>query len=174
MENILAVLQSTEVQKFISAAENFIGILENQGVEEKKFYQSSHKALAELYTSGLSLPEIELQHTSSTTLGNDQIPVFVNKNTDAIGKLGTKAFYFEVFDPALSEENRTTQGWLVDDFADIYRDLKVELEKLKIGTVEAIEDALFHLKFSLTHHWGYHCVNAMRVMHYLKYDHVRF
>ena len=174
MQNILTVLQSPEVQKFLSAAKNFIDILESQPMETSSFFQSSHKALAELYTSGLCLPEIELVHSASSTLKQGQVPVFVNKNTGAIGKLGRSAFYFEVFDPSLTEENRTTQGWLVDDFADIYRDLKVELEKLKLGTLEAIEDALFHLKFSLSHHWGYHCVNAMRVMHYLKYDHSKF
>ena len=174
MAHILTVLKSQEVQAFLVAAENFIDILENQAVDASAFFQSSHKALAALYTSGLNLPEIDLVHTSSSTLSWDQIPVFVNKNTDAIGKLGTRAFYFEVFDPSLTKDNKPSQGWLVDDFADIYRDLKVELEKIKIGTLAAIEDALFRLKFSLTHHWGYHCVNAMRVMHYLKYDHVMF
>jgi len=59
----------------------------------------------------------------------------------------------------------------VDDFADIYRDLKIELIKIeKIGTDEAVEDALWQIKWSFVHHWGQHCINALRYFHYLYYD----
>jgi hypothetical protein len=68
-------------------------------------------------------------------------------------------------------DKEPTQGWLVDDFADIYRDLKIELTKIeKIGTDEAVEDALWQLKWSFTNHWGQHCINALRALHYLWYD----
>ena len=77
----------------------------------------------------------------------------------------------EIFDPTDEKENEPTQGWLVDDVADIYADLKEELYKIEqIGTDEAIEDGLWQLKFGFTTHWGNHCVNAIRVLHYIYYD----
>jgi hypothetical protein len=106
-----------------------------------------------------------------------------NQNQALISTLGKDCFYWEVFDPTYTEQDNgqpgqdwkikdkePTQGWLVDDFSDIYRDLKIEFEKIKIGTDEAIEDAFWQMKWSFINHWGHHCINALRYLHYLWYD----
>ena len=68
-------------------------------------------------------------------------------------------------------DKEASQGWLVDDFFDIYRDLKIELSKIDtIATDEAIEDALWELKWGFFHHWGNHCINAMRYLHYWHFE----
>lgn len=104
------------------------------------------------------------------------------QNSNLISSLGKDCFYWEVFDPTYTEsdgkpgkgwkitDREPSQGWLVDDVADIYADLKQELYKIdQIGTDEAIEDGLWQLKFGFTSHWGNHCVNAIRALHFIYY-----
>lgn len=108
--------------------------------------------------------------SGNTNFHNSRERFFINNNSALISSLGQDAFYWEVFDPYVNEDdNEPTQGWLVDDFEDIYRDLKIELEIMKLGTDEAIEHALWGMKFGFVHHWGQHCISALRALHFLWY-----
>jgi Domain of unknown function (DUF5063) len=171
---------STEV--FLLAARQFVGLVETVNIDKEIFFSKVHSALLDLYSAGHKLDQIELKY-SSTDTDFDRDAIFIDKNIGLISELGEEAFYWEIFDPTYSEKSgqpnlgwtindkESSQGWLVDDFADIYRDLKIELLKIDtIGTDEAVEDALWQLKWSFAHHWGQHCINALRYFHYLYYD----
>jgi chemotaxis signal transduction protein len=94
-----------------------------------------------------------------------------NQNANLIANLGEACFYWEVFDPTYKDENEPTLGWLVDDLSDIYRDFKTEIHKIDhIASNEAIIDGLWSLKFGFTSHWGNHCINAIRALHYITYE----
>ncbi|MGB5927263.1 MAG: DUF5063 domain-containing protein [Cyclobacteriaceae bacterium] len=181
---ITELLNKKSTIDFLSAARQFVTLLENGDLSQETFYKDSHKALSELYRTALNLETVELIHSGPDSefdeIDKDELRK-INKNL--ISNLGKDCFYWEVFDPTYTEENgkpgqgwkitdrEPTQGWLVDDFADIYADLKEELTKIdQIGTDESIEDALWQLKFGFNHHWGNHCINAMRAFHYLWYD----
>jgi len=180
--DIIAILHLDTTREFLAAANQFIDILENKTLSKDEFLKHSHFALIDLYSAGHKLREIELKY-STVDSDFDKDEIFDNKDAGLISELGEEAFYWEVFDPTYSEKNgepksgwtitdrEASQGWLVDDFADIYRDLKIELEKInKIGTDEAVEDALWQLKFGFRNHWGGHAINAMRYLHYYWYD----
>jgi hypothetical protein len=180
--DILAFLHLDTTRKFLAAAKHFIDILENKNITKGEFVKQSHSALIELYSAGHKLQLIELKYSSSES-NFDSDESFEDKNAGLISQLGEEAFYWEVFDPTYSEQNgepksgwtitdkEASQGWLVDDFGDIYRDLKVELEKINnIGTDEVVEDALWQLKFSFRNHWGRHAINAIRYFHYYWYE----
>ena len=181
---ITELLNKKSTIDFLVAARQFVALLEKDDLNEKTFYKDSHKALSELYLTALELETVELIHSGADSdfdeIDKDELRK-MNKNL--ISNLGKDCFYWEVFDPIFAEENgkqgqgweitdrEPSQGWLVDDFADIYADLKEELTKIdQIGTDESIEDALWQLKFGFNHHWGNHCINAMRALHYLWYD----
>lgn len=180
--DIKAFLEKASTNSFLLAARQFIGLLETEHLEKQMFCVKAHKALINLYSTGFDLEEINLKYSSpKSDFCRDEL--FVNKNTDLIAELGAMGFYWEVFDPTYSEKDgqpdsgwtitdrEASQGWLVDDFADIYRDLKIELMKIdSIGTDEAVEDALWQLKWSFVHHWGQHCINSLRYFHYLDYE----
>jgi hypothetical protein len=181
--DIQTILQKDSTKEFLKAAEQFIKLVETDEISQAQFYRQVHGALIQLYATGHKLEEIDLKYSSpDSDFGQTDDEFFINNNKALISNLGKECFYLEVFDPTYLEEKgqpgqgweitdkEPTQGWLVDDFADIYRDLKIELEKMKIGTDEAIEDALWSLKWSFVHHWGNHCVNAIRYLHYLWYD----
>lgn len=179
--DIKEFLEKPSTSTFLLAARQFIGLLEDKDIGKDVFYLKSHAALLDLYSSGHKLEQIELKYFS-VDRDFDRDKIFEDKNAGLISELGIEAFYWEIFDPTYSEsdgqptpgwsitDREASQGWLVDDFADIYRDLKIELTKIdKIGTNEAVEDALWQLRFSFFNHWGLHCINALRYLHYLHY-----
>ena len=162
--------------------DNLLDFWKQQNLQKKNFYSKVHTALLDLYSAGYKLEEIELKY-SPADKDFDRDVIFEDRNAGQISELGTEALYWEIFDPTYSEydgqpkagwtntDKDPTQGWLVDDFSDIYRDLKIELIKIdNIGTNEAVEDALWQLKWSFAHHWGNRCINALRYFHYLYYD----
>ena len=181
--DIQAFLQKESTKTFLKVAEQFIALVEADNISKEEFYRQAHTALIDLYAAGHKLELVELKYSSADSdFGKTDDEFFKNKNQALISTLGEDAFYWEVFDPTYFEKDGTpgqgwqitdkeaTQGWLVDDFADIYRDLKIEVEKMKIGTDEAIEDALWQMKWSARNHWGRHCISAIRAVHFLWYD----
>lgn len=181
---ITELLNKKSTTDFLNAVRQFVTLLENDDLNKEKFYKDSHKALSDLYRTALELETVELIYSGPESkfkvIDIDEIRK-MNKNL--ISQLGKDCFYWKIFDPTYTEqdgnsgqgwkitEKEPTQGWLIDDFADMYTDLKEELTKLdQIGTDEAIEDALWQLKFGFNHHWGNHCIDAMRALHYLWYD----
>ncbi|WP_296317877.1 DUF5063 domain-containing protein [Winogradskyella sp. UBA3174] len=171
-KEIQSLLESKETQYFLKVARGFIELIEVKHIKEKEFYLEIHKKLSELYNAGLSLNSVELIHSNENTefkIATEKR--LEGKNVNLISSLGKDCFYWEVFDPTYEKENESTQGWLVDDIGDIYADLKEEVYKIdQIGTDEAIEDGLWQLKFGFTSHWGNHCVNALRALHYIYYE----
>src|SRR5215204_3834294 len=129
--NIIDFLNLDTTRSFLVAAQQFIDILESENISKDNFLKQSHLALIDLYAAGQKLTEIELIYSSADS-DFDRDKFFDNKNQNVISELGGQAFYFESFDPTYEKEESPSQGWLVDDFADIYRDLKIELEKLKL------------------------------------------
>lgn len=168
--DIQEYLSKKTTTEFLTAARQFIQLLEARGIPNDVFYKTVHLSLSELYAAGHKLEEINLKYSSADSdFNRDEL--FDGKDLSQISALGEEAFYSEVFDPIYDENEETVQGWLVDDFSDIYRDLKIELKKIDtIGTDEAIEDALWQLKWSFLNHWGQHCINALRALHFLAYD----
>ena len=163
-------LDKTSTKEFLSAARQFVDILEIKTIDQEEFYRQVHRALAELYAAGHKLEWIELKYSDAEkNYDNDEV---VNKNENKISELGGEAFYWEIFDPSYTTDDKeATQGWLVDDFGDIYNDLKTDLDKLdNHGTDEFVEDALWQMKWGYYHHWGNHCINALRALHFLWYD----
>lgn len=183
-QDIQTFLDKDSTKDFLNIAGQFIELIEAENIPTEQFYKQAHRILIDLYSSGHKLEQIDLKYSSADSdFGVTDQEFFKNKNQALISTLGKECFYWEVFDPTYTEkengqplqgwkvtDKEPSQGWLVDDFADIYRDLKIEMEKMKIGTDETVEDALWQMKWSFINHWGNHCINALRYLHYLWYD----
>ena len=155
---------------FLMSARQFVELLESINTSNEDFYKRAHLALSQLYATGQRFEEIKLKYSSAES-NFDEDTLFEQKNINQISELGENSFYWEVFNPIYDKNEEPSQGWLVDDFSDIYRDLKIELSKIdKIGTDEAVEDAFWNMKWSYLNHWGQHCINALRAFHYLDYE----
>lgn len=167
--DIQEFLDRGTTKEFLISARQFISLLETENISTTDFYKRAHLSLSQLYAAGHRLEEISLKYSNAITVDRDEL--FENKNIAKISELGKDAFYWEVFDPIYDEDKEPTQGWLVDDFSDIYHDLKIELRKIDtIATNEAVEDALWQMKWSFLNHWGQHCISALRALHFLSYN----
>ncbi|RYE54382.1 MAG: DUF5063 domain-containing protein [Sphingobacteriales bacterium] len=176
-------LQEESTQTFLANATKFVQLIENQTLSKEQFFTQSHEALIDLYTAGQKLKCIPLKYSGSEyECEKMDEQLFNNKNANMIAELGNNAFYWETFNPTYLEidgkpglgwtisDREPSQGWLVTDFADIYRDLKIGLEKIKLNNNAAVEDSLWELHFGFYHHWGGNCINALRALHYIWYD----
>lgn len=169
--DIQKFLQKETTEKFLQAAQTFVALLERTDIPEKQFCKLTHTALVDLYAAGQKLEAIELKYSASDYTGaKTDEELFDSKNQNLISVLDEEVDYWQVFDPTFLEGEEPTQGWLEDDFSDIYRDLKIELERIKLGRDEDIEYALWEMHFGFHHHWGNHCINAMRALHYIWYE----
>jgi len=183
-KEINQLLKKESTIDFLAAVRQFINLLETRTLGIELFYTEAHISLANLYQSGLNLENIDLIYSDAESKFEEVNKEELKKeNENLISSLGEDSFYWKVFDPTvLGTSGKPTvdqkvaakdvcQGWLVDDFADIYADLKEEIFKIDIiRTDESIEDALWQLKFGFHHHWGNHCIDAIRALHYLWYD----
>ena len=76
--------------------------------------------------------------------------------------------YLEVFDPTDLENKKFVHSSLQDDLAEIYNDLIRLLIKVNGEYNYSIKEyALRNLKQSFYEHWGNHCIDALRALHYL-------
>jgi hypothetical protein len=166
--DIVEFLERPATQNFLKCARHFVELLETDFADKSEFIKQAQTALIDLYATGHKLDDA-WDIKSGRHYDTDDKLLFKNLNLGLISALGDETVYWEVFNP--NEDEEAIQFWLVDDFEDIYRDLKIELTKIDfIGTDEAIADALLELKFSFTHHWGPHCISAVRGLHYIWYE----
>lgn len=167
--DIQEFLERDTTQIFLTAARKIVELLEIENINKEDFFKRAHTALIDLYASGHRLEEIDLEFQKEDA--DFKKNIFVeDKNIHQIADFGHEAKYWKVFNPINKNMHESMQGDLALDFDDIYYDLKAELEKMKIGTNEAVEDALWQMKFSFTMHWGNHCIDALRALHYLSQD----
>lgn len=166
------IMEKPETKNFLEASRNFIALVENCHVYKDQFYGLAYESLVHLYASGGKLHPVDFKHSDADHEFEEPGAAFFRfQNVALIAAFGEDCFYGKVFDPSEQDEGVPVQGWLVDDFADIYKDLKTELHKIDhIATNEAVEDVLWQLRFGFYHHWGNHCIDAMRALHYLWYE----
>jgi uncharacterized protein DUF5063 len=56
--------------------------------------------------------------------------------------------------------------FLYDDLTDIYLDLKAGFRRIEAGGPGAEQEAFFEWRLHFWGHWGYHNVEALRLIHY--------
>lgn len=86
-----------------------------------------------------------------------------------VGRRLDASYYWTI--PALPFEYETPQpfiGDLGDDLVDIWGDLVTGLRSLQGGATA--DDVLWQWKFDFESHWGQHAVDALRLLHALKYQ----
>lgn len=130
--------------------------------DERSFFHELRKYLLEIYSIGLQLPpSVDLSDIKYAEISLEDI----KPRLMAMDGLISHRFYWEVFDPYDDNDTNAVCGDIIDDIGDIYKDIKnatliydTELEGHK-------QDALWKLEFGFKHHWGDHCVDALRACH---------
>ncbi len=156
-------LEKASTKSFLFAVRQFISLMETTPMHKKLFYYKMHSALLDLYTAGYNLETIDLKYSNADShfeVTEKSYP----KNARLFSELEDYDFYWQVIYPG---DKEVQGGYVSLDLAEIYGDLKTELEKIdKIGTNKAVEDALLSFKWGFNYHWGEHSINALRCLHY--------
>jgi hypothetical protein len=159
-------IQRQETIDFLQIAETYCEFVEKENRKGFEYLLNAREVLVTLYAAAIKLPDVP------TTTHNE----FGGRVTDEEQKLivkrlnvniGDKGFYWDTFDPTNEKDTEAVCEDLVDDIADIYRDVKSCLTIYNLGQIEAREHGLWELKFSFDKHWGAHNINALRALHYL-------
>jgi hypothetical protein len=159
-------LISTEsFKRFIKSVREFCDFIENDAEGALSFLLSAESRLQNLYIGGRALPVIDLNHNADFDDRMNKAE-FEKRLNFIAERLGNNRFYWHVFDPTKEEDIEAVCGDLLDDFGDIYKDLKNSLLLFDTGTSAEIESAAWTFKWSFDNHWSDHCINATYALHY--------
>ena len=161
------LIELDETKWFLRAARRYCSFIELTAKTDAEFLEELELVLLELYKQATTLRSPTLQHNVN----------FVDRRSDdesarilheIAKKLGAARHYWEVFDPLDHEDTDSVCGDLLDDLADIYRDLKTGLMIFERGTMASREDALWQLKFGFDSHWGRHAIGALKAVFFFR------
>jgi hypothetical protein len=169
-----SVPDNAEVAKqFASVAKTFCDVIESApNLDRTELLVQAYRILPQLIGHAISLPNVEPNDNESREKLHTKLSLSHAQWSELYQslkiKLGDANLYWEVWDP--TKESEAIHGSLADDFADIYRDLKVELN-LSDADQAAAEDNIWHWRFGYHSHWGQHAIDALRTIYFLLEDH---
>ena len=160
---------SRNVVEFVTVANEFCKFLEtSEEFTLTKFVDTAHKVLPFLYLKATLLPVVEesYEEFNEKFVTEEDYNLIHNSLLDKFGEFNT---YDEIYDPLRQENDEPAQLSLAENFADIYQDLKDFLMQYRNGTNEIMQNAVWECRQSFEQYWGQRMVNALRVLHHLKY-----
>lgn len=163
-------LTKKEFQDFLFFARKYCDFVEQKSnsteLENLKSFQT---LLIELYRTGKVIPSVTLTHNLEfdTNLDDTTVKFITQTISDKI----PFSYYWNLLNPTDSKNlAETACGDLVDDLADIYRDIKEAILMFDIDKIEAKESALWDFKFHYDNHWSEHCIEALFAIHHYLYE----
>ena len=145
---------NSDLDEFIAAARSFLDWIERGDLEDIKDVQLR---LARLQYYVLLLSDDE-PATLADVPGEDET-IDNDVRTRLMGlPLDT---YFMMYNPTSDKTDKPVIGSLIDDFADIARDLRKGFAALRVGSRD---DAVWEWRFNYDWHWGRHAAHAQTAM----------
>lgn len=158
------LLESEDFKLFLRTARSFCRYIEKGKGKNKRFIKKIQFYLVDLYKYAMLIEPIDVKYdfkkSSMTTYDNYM------KIVNLIMPRLPVEYYWEVHDPYDEKKHEPVCGSLSDDIADIYGDIKKELNNFDIGTIEAQEHAVFILRLMFMSHWGDHLTSALKALHW--------
>jgi Domain of unknown function (DUF5063) len=126
-------------------------------------YRTAIRLLPALYIAAIDLPEYPQSDTGDVpSCSDDEWKSVYNRfRTMPVG------LYPVILDYSADSNHPVGYGDLLDDLADIYRDLVGPLRVYEAGHSDT---ALWYWRWGFRHHWGDHIVSAIHVLHHFRPD----
>lgn len=169
MDDFASPAFSKQVIEFVTVSNEFCKYLESAGdVPLADFVDTAHKLLPLVYLKGAMLPVLEesFEEYNEKSVSEEDYNNILNI---LLKKFGNHNNYDEIYDALRQENDEPVQLSLAETFADIYQDLKDFLMQYRVGADEVMLNAVWECRQSFENYWGQRMVNAMRVLHHLKY-----
>lgn len=160
--------EQAAIIRFVGRAREFCALLEGHAdYDAHTFIREASVLLGDLYGAVWGLgdfvpddecdaPDPDIDHAAMLAA----IAGFHEKLADPAG-----LYVFAARDDA-GEQTDLSAGWIVDDFRNIYTDLKEGLLRFDSGIEGAMAEAVCDWWFGIGT-WGRHVLGALRVLHYL-------
>jgi hypothetical protein len=169
MDSFDTPVYSRNVIEFVTVANEFCKYLENcEEVSLTDFVETTHRILPLLYLKATLLPSIEESYEEfNEKFVTEELYSVIQNNL--LKKFGNYNNYDEIYDPLRQENDEPAQLSLAETFSDIYQDVKDFLMQYRTGADEIMQNAVWECRQSFEQYWGQKTVNALRVLHHLKY-----
>jgi len=168
-EDLQQILNSEEVQNFLTAIDRFNDLLRNNDMEIKEFVKQACLSLTELYYRGRLLPELTLKYSTV----DDYRPNLLGWGyAYTLNKLEDLQNYYAINPyPAYKtrEAPAVMKRSLTEDLSDIFFDVNICMGLMAEGTDKAVEQALFTFKVKFDCLLGILCLEVILVLQYIKF-----
>lgn len=152
----------------LDEATRYCELVESDGEESpEELRDGLLLALAELLVAAYRLPRVDADE-------GEEVPAVAHSDWERIHQhLGRRLeadLYWATLQvvPFDAEMSDVGIGSLCEDLADIWRDLVAGLRALRVGV--GVNEVAWEWKFGFESHWGQHAVDAVRVLHALKFE----
>ncbi len=141
-----------------------------QNMPVAQYRQELILLLLETYKLGLFLPDAIIE--ADDNLIDDRFDDKVNGIELAyLQEVGDVNHYFDAYDPFDFEDNILSEGSILDELKEIFRQLKIQLLKLETGEQKWIADATWSVQFYLNLSLQNELIDVSRALHHsLKID----
>ena len=161
---------SKQTEDFVRTALEFCILTEKHTQTGKDFFINNMiRVLPLLYLKVSIIPKIEENYDSDleTKVSEDMY----NKVENSISNLlGNENLYLETFHPDIRLSDSPVAVKISEDLADIYQDLGNFIAVFKNGQRETMNDSLALCVRNFEKYWGQRLLNALRALHYIKYN----
>lgn len=145
---------------FYRAADEFCTWAGSHATDGPADVPQAVRALAGLYAAALALPADPERGKDIAEPDPATHPTWIPA-VEHFAALPCR-FYWVVFDPHAEPDGEPVAGDLVDDLADVYRDVATGVLLWEQGHRN---EAIWHWRFNSNVHWGRHAVSALAAMH---------
>ncbi|MDO7874116.1 DUF5063 domain-containing protein [Hymenobacter sp. ASUV-10] len=161
---IAEAIGTEKLRQFIVLARRYCALIEApQPVAPEAFLPEMQQVLAVLYAAALRLDWIDLQSNVDYEVAKIDLQAIL---VIVAEKVGDNRYYWNVFDPTDMTDEPPVCYDLLDDLGDIYKDLQYSLRVFDLQTADSQENAVWGFNHDFSAHWGQHCINAMRALHF--------
>lgn len=168
-------LKVKEITDFLRACEDYCEVIENfEKYSVKDFLTKVQKTLLSYYLNGFLFPEscggkVNLQQADSySNKDTDKFFDLLNKLTTF---LGIHDIYLSNFDPYPDDEDKEIMSMSLScDIAEIYEDIKTNLNVWKFGNIYDKQEMIYQFKWDWENHTGDHWTFAVRAIHWKLQD----
>jgi len=164
------VILSKQAEDFIRTALEYCVLIEKHVQSERDFFINNMiKILPLLYLKVSIIPPITENYDSD--LETKVSEEMYNRVEDAISRLlGNDNLYLETFHPDIRLSDSPIAVKISEDLADIYQDLGNFIAVFKNGQKETMNDSLALCVLNFENYWGQRLLNALRALHFIKYN----
>ena len=153
------------VVAYIDVARRYCTLIESRADFSKPdFIKECAAILARLFSDAVGLLDVTAESPGEYDMESMSHEEWRRLYESLQQKLGKDDHYWLVFDPYEKEGPITSS--LSDDLSDTYRNVKAGLDVFG-RTQEDSHKAVCVWRSQFSYHWGYHCAQALRAIHFI-------